>query len=96
MKYLQLFEQFINEKRLKGRDLKELQDDYGYEAELDGDTISVTGENPWDDGHEYTFYWDGESAWCETDISDSTYSEPVTSAEEFSFAIGDNDATNWE
>ena len=94
MKYLRLFEQFVNEKRLKRSDLKELQNDYGYEAELDDNTIYVTGENPWDDGHEYTFSWDGENAYSETDMSDSTYSEPVTTAAEFSMAIDDTD--NWE
>lgn len=94
MKNVKLFEQFVNERRLRRGDLKELQDDYGYEAEMDGDTVYVTGENPWGDDHEYTFSWDGEYAYCETDISDSTYSEPVTNAEEFSMAIDDTD--NWE
>jgi len=87
-------EQFINEKRVNRSDLKELQDDYGYEAELDGDTIYVTGENPWEDDHEYTFSWDGENAYCGTDISDSEYTEPVTSANAFAQAISDTD--NWE
>ena len=87
-------EQFINEKRVNRSDLKELQDDYGYEAELDGDTIYVTGENPWEDDHEYTFSWDGENAYCGPDISDSEYTEPVTSANAFAQAISDTD--NWE
>jgi hypothetical protein len=87
-------EQFINERRIKGYHLEELQDDYGYEATMDSGVIYVTGENPWDDDKEYTFSWDGEYAYCETDISDSTYSEEVTSVEEFSDAIDDTD--NWE
>ena len=93
-KHVKLFEEFINEKRVNRSDLKELQDDYGYEAELDGDTIYVTGENPWEDDHEYTFSWDGENAYCGTDISDSEYTEPVTSANAFAQAISDTD--NWE
>ena len=94
MKHVKLFEQFVNERRLNKRDARELQDDYGYDAHLEDDFIAVYGENPWDDGHEYTFTWDGENAYSETDFSDSTYSEPVTSAEEFSMAIDDRD--NWE
>ncbi len=91
---VKLYEEFVNEKRVKRSDLKELQNDYGYEAKLDGDTIYVTGENPWGDDHEYTFSWDGENAYCETDISDSVYDEPVTSVNAFSQAISDTD--NWE
>ena len=94
MKNVKLFEQFVNEKRLKRSDLKEVRDDYGYDAYLEDDFIAVYGENPWDDGHEYTFTWDGENAYCETEFSDSTYSEPVTTAQEFSMAIDDRD--NWE
>ena len=94
MKNVKLFEQFVNEKRLKGRDLRELTDDYGYEATMDGSMIYVTGENPWGDDKEYTFSWDGDYAYCETDISDSEYNQPVTNAEEFSSAIDDTD--NWE
>lgn len=94
MKHVRLFEQFVNERRIKKYHLEELRDDYGYEATLDNGTIYVTGENPWNDKKEYTFSWDGEYAYCGTDISDSTYSEPVTNAEEFSDAIDDTD--NWE
>mgnify|MGYP001162885898 FL=1 len=93
-KYPKAIDESVNERRIKKYHLEELQDDYGYEAEMDGGIIYVTGENPWNDKKEYTFSWDGEYAYCGTDISDSTYSEPVTSAEEFSMAIDDTD--NWE
>jgi hypothetical protein len=94
MKSVKLYEQFVNERRLNKRDLKEVAGDYGYDAYLEDDHIAVYGENPWDDDKEYTFTWDGENAYCETDFSDSTYNEPVTSAAEFSMAIDDTD--NWE
>jgi len=94
MKNVQLFEEFVNEGRLKNKDLKELQNDYYRDAEMSGNKIYVTDENPWDDGEEYTFSWDGENAYCEGGYSDSTYSEPVTNAKEFSRAM--DDTNNWE
>ena len=93
MKNVKLFEQFVNERRLKSRDLKELTDEYGYEATMDGGTIEITGENPFGDDNEYIFFWDGENAWTETDMGGAYYHEPVTNTEEFSDAIGDSD--NW-
>lgn len=96
MKYLQLFEQFvsgINEK-VNRKDLKEVQD-LGFDAELSGGTINVNGENPWGDEHNYTFYWDGEAVWCESDASSGAdYNGTITNPEEFANAIADSD--NWE
>ena len=92
--HLLLFEQFVNEKRIKKYHLEELRDEYGYEATLDRGTIHVTGENPWNDKKEYTFSWDGDYAYCKTGNSELTYSEEVNNAEEFSMAIDDTD--NWD
>lgn len=90
---VKLYEQFINEKKMKKKDLKEVEE-YGYDCYIEDGIIVVTGENPWNDDNEYTFNWDGENAWTEQEFGGAYYHEPVTSAEEFSNAIDDTD--NWE
>jgi hypothetical protein len=101
MKHVKLFEDFINKanelkqsvnEKLNRRDLKEVEE-YGFEASLEDDTIEITGENPFGDDNTYTFYWDGEAAWSETDMGGAYYHEPVTSPEELSDAMNDTD--NW-
>ncbi len=97
MKHIKLYKQFVNEEfvneKLNRRDLKEVKE-YGFEASLEGDTIEITDENPFGDDNTYTFYWDGESAWCEAEMGGGYYHEPVTSAEELSDAMNDTD--NWK
>jgi len=90
------FESFVNSinEKLNRKDLKEVQD-LGYDAELSGGTINVNGENPWGDEHNYTFYWDGEAVWCESDApSGADYNGTVTTPEEFADAMIDTD--NWD
>ena len=94
MKRIKLFEQFVNEK-LNRRDLKEVKN-LGFEASLEGDTIKIIDENPFGDDNTYTFYWNGEEAWCEAAGEIRTggyYHEEVTSAKELSDAMNDTD--NW-
>lgn len=95
MKHLQLFEQFLNE-GLNRKNLKEVQKIGFDDAYLEDGAIVLadTGINPWNDGHEYTFYWDGESVWCDTDMSSAEYADEVTTADRFTDVI--YDANNWE
>ena len=90
MKNIKTFESFVNE-RLNRSDLKMIKN-MGYDAKLSGGVITVTGENPWRDDDEYTFYWDGESVWCEGDDGgylDYIPDEKITTPEQFSNAIED-------
>jgi hypothetical protein len=94
MKYIKLFEEFINEAANLKKATKELQDDNYLNdfatVTLEDGVISVEmmdGENPWGDDGVVTFYWDGKMAWCEGDFSSSEYEEPVTSVSDFRDAL---------
>lgn len=91
MKHIKLFEQFINEGVSK-KDLKKLQD-MGYHANLENGEIAVIGENPWNDGRERTFYWDGKEAYFVDPFGGANYQNGVKSAQDFSDAI--NDQYGW-
>ena len=91
MKHVQLFEQFITEKVNK-KDLKNVLK-HGFDAKLEDGAISIEGMdiNPWGDGHEYTFYWDGTSVWAESDMSSAEYEGDVNTADEFTDVIYQSD-----
>ena len=81
----------VNKKNLKELEKLGFDDAYIEDGVI---VLADTGINPWDDGHEYTFYWDGESVWCDTDMSSAEYSEEVTTAVDFTDVIYDSD--KWE
>lgn len=95
MKHVKLFEHFVNE-GVNRKNLKEVQKIGFDDAYLEDGAIVLadTGINPWGDEHEYTFYWDGESVWCDTEMSSGEYAEEVTTADKFTDVIYDTD--NWE
>jgi hypothetical protein len=66
----------------------------------DNDEITVKGPNPYDDGHQYTWYWDGENVWTETDApSGAEWSKPVKDVDAFIELMDNgelNDGGEWE
>ena len=78
-------EQFINEAKFNSRKIAKELNREGYDAEDWGGSIAIeNGPNPWDDGGEYTWYWDGESVSAEPEFSDTLeWSEPVTDVDDF-------------
>lgn len=98
MKHVKLFEQFLNEAKVTQKDVKVLKK-LGYDAELSSGQITVEdGPNPWGDDNTYTYYWDGENVYSDTDPmpSDGTYVKTCTTVDEFIDAMEDGDSSNWE
>ena len=60
-----------------------------YTASIDDDMIQVEGENPFDDDHDYTFYWDGEYVQAGTSMSSQEWSEPIENVDDFVTLIDD-------
>ena len=85
MKNIKLFEQFINEAKFNSRKMAKELNNLGYDAQdWGGDVAIENGPNPWDDGNEYTWYWDGETVSSEPEHSDTLeWSEPVTDVDDF-------------
>lgn len=102
LSHVKLFEQFVNEKINMKKTYKEFkknpQNSNRFNSiEFHDGIISVEtepGDNPWGDDHEYTFYWDGESVWCDTDFSDGQNTELITTLDQFDDAINFEDG--WE
>jgi len=98
MKHVKLFEQFLNEAKVTQKDVKKLQK-WGYDASLHSGTITVEdGPNHWDDDNTYTYYWDGEDVYSDTDPtpSDGTYYKSCTTVDDFIDAMEDSDSDHWE
>lgn len=101
MKNIKLFEEFVNEAKFNFKKIAKELNKVGYDAQDGGDSVKIeNGPNPWDDGNEYTWYWDGESVWSESDApSGLEWSEPVTDLDDF-IELMDNgelaDGGDWE
>jgi len=101
MKHVKLFEAFvanINEAKVNlKKEFKNLENQY--DASFDGDIISIVGENPFDDGNEYTFNWDGTAVWSDEDnYGGQEWSSEVTSVDDFTSLIdgGSIDGGDWQ
>ena len=66
--------------------LKYLKKHYDATISKDG-VISVDGENPFNDGEEYTFYWDGAMVWSGTSMSNQEWSNGVIDVDDFTTLI---------
>ena len=93
---VKLFEQFVNERFNAKKAAKELKG-FGFKNVDDsGNEISVeTGpyENPFGSKQSYTFFWNGEIMWCESDEAETEWMGEITTAEQFADAI--EDPTGW-
>lgn len=102
MQHVKLFERFITERVNMKKAFKDFknnpQNSRRFNSiEYHDGIIAVeteSGDNPWGDNHEYTFYWDGESVWCETENSQGENTELITTLDQFDDAINYDDG--WE
>lgn len=96
MKKVKLFEQFVNERFNAKKAAKELKG-FGFKNVDDsGNEISVeTGpyENPFGSKQSYTFFWNGETMWCESEEAETEWMGEITTAEQFADAM--EDASGW-
>jgi len=82
MKYLQLFEQFVNERFNSKRAEKELKAMGFKGADGSGGEISVETaemENPFGHDAAFTFFWNGKDVWAEAE--DGSYVEQAQEIE---------------
>ena len=83
---VKLYEQFINE-RFNARKVKKELEGFGFKnVDASGNEISVeTGpyENPFGSEQSYTFFWNGETVWCEAEEAETEWMGKVNTAEEF-------------
>ena len=105
------YKEFLNEK-INMRDIKLIKKHFSHSEQNiadwdivgDNDVLTIKGPNPYDDGKEYTWSWDGENAWNETSKrggvpSGGEWSKPVKGVDTFIELMDNgklNDGGEWD